>query len=544
MRAISGFGGLIRLILRLDRTYLLFWVLGLVALAVFFAPLMPDFLSDSQSAAALAKMMKNPTLVALVGVSYGNGIGAQFSLLMLVWSTLAAAVFNIFFAVRHTRKDEEQGRDEILGSLPLGRNANLFAMLVVAFFANALIAALTIACLAFFGVQGIDVDGAIVYGTALGAGGFFFAALTALFSQIFSSSKGTYILAFIFLGASYVLRAYGDMASGPEIAALISPLGLVERVQAWVSNETWPIMLLLVESVFLIIVAFILSSIRDNGRGLLPVRKGRSHASPLLRGEWSLAWRLTRSIFFGWIITMFVLGALYGGVLNSTSTFMQSDLMYDTIIGSNSHAADQILETFIAFLMLLMAVLSAVPSCMIIFKMKNEEKRGRTEQVLARPVSRVRYMMGFLLIAVVLAVLLLLSTPLGMYSTAVFTMKNPPELSMLLQSSLNFLPAVLVIIGLAAFLVAALPRITSFTWVYLVFCFLMAYLGNIVNTLNLSQQATLAFDILHMATPFSLLPLWPVEDFNSVLAFGMVGVAFVCIVLGLIAYRSRSIKGG
>ena len=118
MNSIYNTTKMIRFILRRDRVYLTLWILGLVSLATFFVPMMPDVLGDEQSRLILIEMMKNPAMIAIMGLPYDEGNGPLFSLFMMVWTALAIAIFNIFFIFSHTRKDEEEA-EEIISSLPL-----------------------------------------------------------------------------------------------------------------------------------------------------------------------------------------------------------------------------------------------------------------------------------------------------------------------------------------------------------------------------------------------------------------------------------------
>lgn len=538
---IHAFGKLVHFIMRRDRFYLLFWILGLVSLATFFVPMLPSFFGDELSKKVLTEMMKNPAMVAMIGLSYGDSTGALFSLFMLVWSTLGAGIFNILFVVRHTRKDEEEGRSEIIAALPVGRSANLLAVLLVALAANMLIAAGTAFITPAFGVEGIGWQGALVYAAAIGAGGFVFAAITALLAQLFQTSKATLMCAFVLLGLFYLLRAFGDMDSSYEIASLISPLGLIERVKAWVSNDIWPLCVLLAEALGISLAAFILSSVRDIGSGLFPQRTGRAHASVILRGEWGLAWRLTRGICIGWAIAMLLLGVSYGSIFNDMSSFMQSNAVYASIIGGSEGAQEDMVNSFISYLLLLMAIVAAVPVCMVILKLKGEEKHGRIEQVLAGGVNKMRLASGFLLIALVLSVVLILCTPLGMYASAAVMMDAPPALDMMIKASFNYLPALLVLVGLSMFFLGVMPKLSSIIWGYLSYCFLIAYLGNIMTASAADQTLENIFDALLKLSPFSVLPVWPAEKLEILLLAGMGVAAAGLAIIGLVAYRRRDI---
>lgn len=542
MNSIYNTTKMIRFILRRDRVYLTLWILGLVSLATFFVPMMPDVLGDEQSRLILIEMMKNPAMIAIMGLPYDEGNGPLFSLFMMVWTALAIAIFNIFFIVRHTRKDEEEGRREIISSLPLGRNAGLAAALIVVFIANLIIGLLTAVIIPAFNVSGIDAEGAAVFAAAIAVCGLFFAALSSLFVQVFNSSRSTTIAAFLALGAFYLLRAAGDMESDYEILALVSPLGIIERTEAWYSNDLWPIFVLLALSLALMAIAYVLSSIRDIDTGILPQKTGSAHASATLRGEWSLAWRLTRGICIGWFFVMFFLGLTYGSIFNEMASFMDNNDVYSAMITGGAVAKAELMASFTSYLEMLMAVIAAIPVCMVVLKLWSEEKKGHLEQVLAKSVDRSYLMSGFVLIALALAVLLLLATPIGMYSAAALVMDSPPELSMMVKASLNYLPALLIFISLATLFVGAFPRFSPALWVYLGFCALVSYIGNIIDS-SLAEHSLFDFlESLFKLSPFNLLPAWPIDEVSWTLSLVLIGAALLLSILGFIGYRKRDIE--
>ncbi|MFB4162315.1 hypothetical protein ACE1TI_00465 [Alteribacillus sp. JSM 102045] len=60
-------------------------------------------------------------------------------------------------------------------------------------------------------------------------------------------------------------------------------------------------------------------------------------------------------------------------------------------------------EQFTAKLMSIIAMISTVPALMIVFKLISEEKKGRTEHLLARAISRTRLMGSYLLIGLIVS---------------------------------------------------------------------------------------------------------------------------------------------
>src|SRR5690625_2936230 len=103
---------------------------------------------------------------------------------MLLFTGLAVAIMSILLVARHTRADEEDGRIEMIRSLPTGRLANLNATVLVVSGVNVLLALMVGFGLYALGIESMDLHGSLLYGAALGATGIFFTAVTALFAQL------------------------------------------------------------------------------------------------------------------------------------------------------------------------------------------------------------------------------------------------------------------------------------------------------------------------------------------------------------------------
>ena len=184
---------LIAFILKRDRLWLSSWMLCVIVIAVGFAPMLPAMAGTADEISILAETMKNPAMIALTGPVYGEEYtyGIMFIQMLLVWTMILIAIMNIFFVVRHTRKDEEDGRVELLRALPIGRASGFFSLSIIAICANIVIAIICGFSLAAFKIEGMDFTGCMLFGFAIGFCGIFFAAITMLFAQLSSSSKGT-----------------------------------------------------------------------------------------------------------------------------------------------------------------------------------------------------------------------------------------------------------------------------------------------------------------------------------------------------------------
>jgi ABC-2 type transport system permease protein len=528
MHSVHHFGALIRFILKRDRLWLALWAVGLLVLATFFTPMIKDIVGDETAQSVLVETMSSPAMVAICGLFYGDSFtyGALYAQFMLVWSVLGFAVMSIMLVVRHTRKDEEEGRAELIGALPVGRNAGLVAVLVVATLANVLLGLLVGLIIPLFGIEGMDLPGAMAFGFALAANGLFFMGLTAVFAQLFSTSRGAMGGALVVLGAAFLLRAAGDV--GSEALALLSPIGLVERSEAFVSNYAWPGLILVAAALVLSLAAFVLSAVRSSGQGMLPARTGRVHASLFLGGALGLSWRLSRVVIVAWAIAVTILAASYGAVFSDIGAFVESNPLYAAMLGVEGDMS-AIMDPVIASMTLIMSVTAAIPVAVIVLRLKAEEGRGRMEQLLALPLSRTRLIVCEALIAFVLAFVLQALTALSMWGAAASVMDEPQALGLYFGAAMGFLPAVLAVAGLGILIVGAAPRLSPLVWVYLVYAFFAAFLGGVFDLPAWAENISV----------FGLLPRYPMEAIEPLLTVALCGVSVLLVAAGAAAYRQR-----
>jgi len=159
----------------------------------------------------------------------------MYAQMMIVFIVITVAIMNIFLVINHTRKDEENGRIELIRSLPVGRLSNLKGTMIVALTVNLLLSFIITIGLYLTGMDGINLSGSLLYGVSLGVSGLLFAAIAAVFAQVASTSRGALSYSFIVLGVLYLLRGIGDVSG--SVLSYISPLGLILKTEIFYSNN-------------------------------------------------------------------------------------------------------------------------------------------------------------------------------------------------------------------------------------------------------------------------------------------------------------------
>lgn len=517
---------------RRDRIQLPIWIFALLLFSLGVAAMFPSLYPPGPERQIIAQTFSNPALISMLGPGHGLDnyhMGAIMAHQMLLFTAVTVAVMNILLTIRHTRRDEEQGRVEVIRSLPVGRLSSAAATILVLAAANAVLGLATAVSLALFGLEGMDWAGSFLYGAVLTATGIFFAAATLLFAQLTETSRAALGWAFGFLGLSFLLRAIGDISSEP--LSLISPLGLILRTQVYVNNYWWPVFVVLLAAATLTLVAFRLNLVRDLGAGFISARPGRQHASPFLQSPLGLVLRPERTVITGWAAAMFILGASYGSVFGDVEDFVQTSDLYQQLLPSVEGFS--FTDQFVAMLLKVMAMMAAVPALLIMVKLRGEETANRTEPLLARAVSRPKLMASFMLVALGSAVLMQVLSILGLWCGAAAVVPNPFPLGEVMQGAMVYTALIWILIGLTALLVGYAPKLVSLIWVYLGFIFFSTYFGPL---LQLPEWMT-------KLTPWGHVPDIPLEPISSGTVILAVVLAAALLGAGLYGYRRRDIYG-
>ncbi len=534
LQLFKGTGQLIKIITRSHRFQIIAWLLGIVIVSIAVASSYQSVYQNASDKQAFALTMQNPAMVAMLGPGYEVEeylvtVGTQFAHEMLLFSVLAVAIMSILLVGSATRTDEETGRIEVIRSLPIGRLSYLAACIIVLGIVNLMITLLTGVGIYLLNIEGISFESAILYGAILGSGGFVFGAITALFAQLSDTSRGTKGLAFGALIIAYLIRAVGDV--GNEYLALVSPLGWSVRTGVFIDNHWWPIVISILVTVVLLMITFYLNSIRDLDSGFLPSRKGKTHASPFIKTTFGLVYHLQNVKIVAWSIGIFALGASFGAVMGDMEKYFADNEFVQMMLAQVGDFS--ITEQFLAMLMAIMSLISAIPVIMTILKLKSEENHYRTEHFYSRTISRNHVLGCFTLLAVIESVLYLMLLVFGLWLAAMSMMEDPISFGTVVQSALVYLPAMWFMIGITVFLFGYAPKITSVIWLYYAFCYVVVYVGGMLKFPDWMMNLSV----------FEVIPKLPGEDIDVLSLVLLLALSIAFLLIGFIGYNKRDIAG-
>ena len=534
-------GRLIRFMLRRERVMSAIWILVIVLFSAAVAPAMDSMFSEPGARQQFGESFNNPVMIAMMGPVYGldnYNSGVMYAGMMLLWVSIAAAIMNIFLVVRHTRMDEERGRIEGIRSLPTGRLAGVNAAMITAAIVDVLLSVLFGAALAALNIVDMGFGGCMLFGFTVGAAGFVFAGIAAVFSQLSSNKSGALGLSFLMLGVFYMLRAVGDMQNS-ELLSCLSPLGLAQRPRVYVDNLLWPVLVLFLEAVVFAAAAYALNSVRDMDRGFIPAKPGRREAKKSLLSPFGLALRLVRNSLITWIIVMLVLAASYGSVIADIPNFVGESPEYLQVIGipseivnsmSDADKAQIIVDYFGLFVITMMTLVCFVPVINTALKIRSEEAEGRTEPIYALAVPRINYLTGYVLLAFAASALIQCAAAVGLYSATSALENNPFTFGGLMGSFLVYLPALWVIVGFSVFISGRFPKATGAVWGFFGFIFLVSFLGGIPELLP---------DWLGKISPVTHIPKLPLDDMTWLPLIILTLIAAILTAAGYIFYKKR-----
>ncbi|GAA0450951.1 ABC transporter permease [Alkalibacillus silvisoli] len=519
--------------LRLDRVRLLVWIVAFIIVTAGTTLIFEGLYPSADDRDQLAASVVNPAITALLGPAYGFDdyhVGAILSHQMLLLTAVVVAIMSILLVTRHTREDEEDGRVELIRSLPVGRMSTLTAVMMNKAFTFVVLTILIGLSLVVLGIDSIDLQGSLLYGAVLGVTGILFAAITALCAQLAETSRGTISLAFTVLIVTYLIRAIGDVSN--EALSWVSPLGWVIEAQVFVENRWWPVLMTLGLAILIAVVALYLNAKRDLGAGLLPSKSGKAEASKFLRTPLGFTLRMQRTSLIAWGIGLFVFGATYGSVLAETETYVAEMEVMQQMLGTEVSEGLALIEQFIAMLAVIISIFATIPMILAVYRLAKEEKVNRTEQVLATAISKTKLLSTYLIVALIMSAIVMVAASVGMGVTGVAMLEGDLAFSTIFNSIMVYLPATWLMIGLATLLVG-IGKWRGLAWLYLGYSFVVVYLGGMLEFPEWMEALSV----------YEHIPNLPINDMNWLAVLTITILALILVVLAMISYSRRDING-
>lgn len=526
MTAFTGTKTFVRFFFRRDRFGLLWWILGAVMLYVSQAVSVDGiYATQAEFDKAAASMQNNAALIAMAGPARVlNTTGGQVAWQASAFGAIAAGLMSMFLIGRHTRVEEESGREEMIRAGAVGRFAPVAAAVIVVSIAQSLLGlAVAVGLITY----GLPAAGSISLGLAVALAGLVFMGVALLAAQLTEGARAMYGITGAVIGISYVLRAIGDIGNG--FLSWLSPIGWGQAMRAYAGEIWWPALLSVVATVVLGSVALRILDRRDVGSGVWPTKPGPLRAGVSMSSSYGLAWRLQKGTVIGWATAMFVTGVAYGSIGKDVGSLL-GDSSFSTDVFAQ--AGGELVKSFYSTTALMLALIASSFAISSALRPRGEEAEGRVEALLSTGLSRRQWAASHAAVTVVGSILVVVAGGLGTGLCYGLIAGDSSQVWRLSLAALVHVPAVLILAGFTLVLVGFAPRFASAGWIALLFCFVVMMFG-----------VLLKFPLwLQHVSPFAHVPLLPSENFQSAPVAVEVAVAGALGLLAYAGFRRRDVS--
>lgn len=516
---------LLRFHLRRDRLMLLWWIAGAVLLywsqAVSVEGLYP---TQAEFDKAAASMAGNAAFIAMAGPARAlNTVGGQVAWQASAFGAIVAGLLSMFLVGRHSRAEEESGRDELVRAGAVGRTEPIAAAALTVFVANVLLGGLVASSLIGYGLA---VAGSVNLGLAAALAGLVFGAVALVAAQLTEGTRAMYGITGAVIGASYVLRALGDVGNGALSWA--SPIGWGQAMHAFSGERWWPALISVAAVVVLMAVALRLFALRDIGSGIVAARPGPARAGRRLQGSLGLAWRQQRAGVVGWAAALFLTGIGYGAIGDDVQDLLgDSQFSHDVF----RQGGGSLVDSFYAVAAAMLALIATGFAISSALRARGEETDGRVESLLATGLSRQRWGMAHLAVTVSGIVVVVGAAGLGLGLGYQMVTGDGSAVGRLLGATLQYAAPVLVLVALTWLAYGLSARWAGIGWPALTFCVVVLFFGELLQLPGW----------LVALSPFTHLALVPAESFAWDPVLWQLALAAALVTAGILALRRRDL---
>lgn len=448
-----------------------------------------------------------------------------------VGGTLAlfAAVWGMLAAVRALRAEEDSGRRELVLAGIVSRHGVYLTSLAAIGLGTLL---LWLACFVGLVLARLPAGSSAFLALATCSVIPVFVGVGAVASQLAPTRRMAIELSAGAFGIAFVLRVIADTSSGLGWLRWTTPLGWVEEMRPFAGSRPVVLLAPLVLSVVLLVASGVMAGRQDVGDAVLRAHDEAAPRLRLLSSPTAFALRAEQFSLAIWAVSLGAFASIIGVISKSVSSAGISKSLQRELekLGSGSILSPR---GYVGFSSIFFVLALSLFACAQIGAARHEESEQQLETQLALPVSRVRWLIGRLVLAVAGA--LLLAVCVGLFGW-LGTTSQGVELSLgqMLLSGINALPTALLFLGIGTLAYGVVPRASSGIAYGLV---IVAFLWNLFGALLGAP------DWLIKLTPFEHVGLVPATPFRAVSALVMVLVGALAAAGGVAAFRRRDLLG-
>jgi ABC-2 type transport system permease protein len=229
----------------------------------------------------------------------------------------------------------------------------------------------------------------------------------------------------------------------------------------------------------------------------------------------------------GWAVALLLLGLTFGSLAKSVTGMVADIPALADAVGAQGDLTDG----FAAAASMYFGLCASAFAVASVLRLRGEETAGRTELMLGTALDRRRYLGAGLTVTAVAAALLLVVAGLADGLATAAALGDAGRIGPQLLAALVFLPAVLVVSGVAAALVGLAPRFAPLAWLVVVWSLITGLFGPL---LDLPEWAL-------RLSPLGWVTKVPAADVDVVALTGLLVVAVGLVAAALAGFRRRDV---
>jgi ABC-2 type transport system permease protein len=558
--SLQGLSLMNKLAFKLGRLQAIVWAIIFVGYSLSIVPTYSTLFPDPKSRLTAASLFDMPASKMFAGPGFGlsttdpsmnasspsltDGYGHVIDIAngplvigkLYLFFLICISIMAVFFVIRLTRAQEESGLAELVRAGRIGNKVSITSSLI---FTGLTCLILSLVVGVSFILGGEAIIDSIVVSIGLFLCGVLFASIGILFSELCASARTARLYSMGLLVIFFLFGIIGNSLSPTgSVLTWLSPFQWAFLTRPYAGLNPLPLLLYLPIIILLILIAYKINSLRDVGSGVIQARGGKIHAGKLLRGPFSLNFRLQRSNLIGFSLAIIILGALFGSLTGTIINTLETNDSFKALITMGSTTREQILSGFYSFTISYIIVIVSIFAIISVKSLLNSEHSGILELILSTKQSSLRTIVMNILFTLTVGVFLIIIGGLFISLGAIASngeSGTEVEIGKIILSSLERFPSLLLVIGVAVFLIGFLPKLFSLVWLYFGYGIISFMFLDLFGFPKEVQ------DVLKVFSPFNNLAQTPSEDFSFTPFLLMTIAGAVLCIVGSYRYSKRDV---
>jgi ABC-2 type transport system permease protein len=400
----------------------------------------------------------NPAARMLQGVPRGLDAAGGFAVWDGGWVLeITIGVWAVLVVTRLLRGEEDLERAELLLVGPArARHLTALTLLVVVACSLIIGAAVSAALLS----TGSDPTGSALFGVGLAGFAATFAGVAAVTSQILDVRRRAAGVAAAVMAVSFLLRMVANSTDERAWLGWLTPFGRMDHLAPCGDPQCSALMVLILAPVLLLVAAAQIRNRRDTGGALLGTNDSHRPRLRELGGPTIFAWRTNLPVLTGWVLGLGAYAFVLGALLTTMIDFLARDANYQQNLADLGLTVALTVDGFVGVMSVTLGVGFALYAAWRIGAARSEEESGRADNLLTRPLTRSRWLLGHAGLTVAGAALLTILSGLALWAGAMASGSDQLTVAASLRAVLNTGSVVVLVTGLALLTFGLIPRLT------------------------------------------------------------------------------------